>query len=157
MKRLKTLTVSNNELRDINPRIALLEDLVRLNIEGNPLKAIKPTMRSANAVQLKKYLKMRLGEDEVETEEAKQSAARGIPNMNQGGAYDQWDTLIREFRQGTALDLRNKDLKDFSPKVLNLVDLTVLDLSGNPGITFLPNDIDLLTNLKTLRFCSNGL
>ena len=50
MKRLKTLTVSNNELRDINPRIALLEDLVRLNIEGNPLKAIKPTMRSANAV-----------------------------------------------------------------------------------------------------------
>ena len=66
MNSLKTLTVSNNELKDINPRIALLEELVRLNIEGNPLKAIKPAMRSANAVQLKKYLKMRLGEDEVE-------------------------------------------------------------------------------------------
>ena len=81
MIRLKTLTVSNNELRDINPRIALLEELVRLNIEGNPLKKFKPAMRSANAVQLKKYLKMRLGEDEVEQEEAKQSAAKGMPNM----------------------------------------------------------------------------
>lgn len=65
MKGLKTLTVSNNELKDINPRVALLEELVRLNIEGNPLKAIKPTMRSAGAVQLKKYLKMRLGDEEV--------------------------------------------------------------------------------------------
>ena len=89
MNKLKTLTVSNNELTDINPRVALLEELVRINIEGNPLKKLKPAMRSANAVQLKKYLKMRLGEDEVEEEEAKQSAARGLPNMtNVGGAYD---------------------------------------------------------------------
>lgn len=155
---LKTLTISNNELRDINPRIALLEDLVRLNIEGNPLKAIKPAMRSANAVQFKEYLKMRLGEDEVEVEEAKQSAARGKPNMtNKGGAYDQWDMLIREFKQGTALDLRNKDLIECSPKVLALTDLTVLDLSGNTKITSIPNDIDMLHNLKTLRFCGVGL
>ena len=54
------------------------------------------------------------------------------------GGYDQWDILIREFRQGTALDLRNKDLHDFSPKVLTMEDLTVLDLSGNPGINFIP-------------------
>jgi len=65
--------------------------------------------------------------------------------------------LIREFKQGTALDLRNKDLRDFSPKVFDFDDLTVLDLSGNPGITFIPQDIDLLRNLKTLRFQSNGL
>ena len=101
---------------------------------------------------------MRLGEDEVETEEAKQSAARGMPNMtNKGGAYDQWDMLIREFRQGTALDLRNKELQEVSPKVLQLTDLTVLDLSGNPAITFIPQDIDMLSNLKTMRFCGVGL
>lgn len=155
MGNLKTLTLTNNELRDLDPRVSLLEDLVRINIEGNPLKAIKPAMRSANAVQLKKYLKMRLGEDVVEREETKQSQARGIPTMS--GGYDQWDMLIREFRQGTALDLRNKELTDFSPKVLELSDLTVLDLSGNPGITFLPQDIDMLQNLKTLRFQGNGL
>jgi len=71
MSRLKTLTVSNNELRDINPRLALLEDLVRINVEGNPLKVFKPAMRSAGAVELKKYLKMRLGEGEIEEEEVK--------------------------------------------------------------------------------------
>ena len=93
---------------------------------------------------------MRLGEDVVEQEETKQSQARGLPTMSAG--YDQWDMLIREFKQGTALDLRNKDLKEFSQKVLDLSDLTMLDLSGNPGITFLPHDIDMLTNLKALRF-----
>ena len=38
-----------------------------------------------------------------------------------------------------------------------MTDLTVLDLSNNPSITFLPEDIDLLSNLKTLRFQGNGL
>ena len=74
---------------------------------------------------------------------------------NVGGAYDQWDMLIREFKQGNALDLRNKELKDFSPKVLQLNDLAVLDLSGNPNIGFIPQDIDLLSNLKTFRFQGN--
>lgn len=49
LKQLKTLKVSNNDLHDINPRISLLPALVRINIEGNPLKAIKSTMRNAGA------------------------------------------------------------------------------------------------------------
>lgn len=40
---------------------------------------------------------------------------------------------------------------------MDLSDLTVLDLSGNPGISFIPNDIDMLQNLKTFRFCGNGV
>jgi Leucine-rich repeat (LRR) protein len=62
---LKTLKISNNELGDINPRLALLEDLVRINIEGNPLRSIKPAMRNAGAVQLKKYLQMKLDDGEI--------------------------------------------------------------------------------------------
>ncbi len=49
LKQLKTLKVSNNNLGDINPRISLLPQLVRINIEGNPLKCIKTTMRNAGA------------------------------------------------------------------------------------------------------------
>lgn len=71
LKNLKTLKVSNNNLSDINPRVSLLPNLVRMNIEGNPLKCIKSTMRSAGAEQLKKYLKMRLEEGEVQREENK--------------------------------------------------------------------------------------
>ena len=114
--KLKTLNISNNNLSDINPRIALLEDLAHMNIEGNPLKSIKPAMRNAGAVQLKKYLKMRLGEDTCEQEERKQAAAKNLPGAS-GGA-DQWDMLIREFRQGSAIDLRNKQLSEISPKLL---------------------------------------
>jgi Leucine-rich repeat (LRR) protein len=81
-------------------------------------------------------------------------AARNIPNA---GGFDHWDTLLREFRQGTSLDLRNKQITEISPKLWNFTDLTVLDLSQNPALSALPQDIDLLTELKTLRVCGNGL
>lgn len=65
--------------------------------------------------------------------------------------------LIREFRQGTALDLRNKQLVDISPKLWMHTDLTVLDLSQNTGIVTIPEEIGLLVELKNLRVCGNGL
>lgn len=40
----------------------MLTELVRINIEGNPLRTIKASMRTAGAVELKKYLKTRLSE-----------------------------------------------------------------------------------------------
>jgi Leucine-rich repeat (LRR) protein len=48
--KLKTLQISNNDLNNLDPRLSLLPDLLRLSIEGNPLRSIKPAMRSANAV-----------------------------------------------------------------------------------------------------------
>jgi Leucine-rich repeat (LRR) protein len=53
LRKLKTLKVSNNDLSDLNPRLALLSSLVRINIEGNPLKCIKTTLRGAGAEPLK--------------------------------------------------------------------------------------------------------
>ena len=82
MTKLKTLNISNNNLNEINPRIALIDELVRINIEGNPLRSIKPAMRNAEAFQLKKYLKMRLGEAEADHEEMKQAAAQNLPNSS---------------------------------------------------------------------------
>ena len=68
---LKTLTISNNDLSDINPKIAVLDSLVRIALEGNPLRSIKPAMRNAGAVQLKKFLLLRLGDEELAQEEKK--------------------------------------------------------------------------------------
>jgi len=62
---LKTLKISNNDLSDINPRLALIDSLVRIALEGNPLRSIKPSMRNAGAVELKKFLKMRMGDEEI--------------------------------------------------------------------------------------------
>ena len=65
LTKLKTLKISNNDLSDINPRLGLLANLVRISIEGNPLKCIKSAMRNSGAEELKKYLKLRLSENEI--------------------------------------------------------------------------------------------
>jgi Leucine-rich repeat (LRR) protein len=71
MYNLKTLKISNNNLGNINPKLSLLDSLVRINIEGNPLRSIKPAIRNAGAIELKKYLKMRLGDQTILEEEKK--------------------------------------------------------------------------------------
>jgi Leucine-rich repeat (LRR) protein len=68
---MKTLTISNNNLNNINPKIALIDSLLRLSIEGNPLRSIKPAMRNKNAVEFKKFLKNRLDDEAIFTEEKK--------------------------------------------------------------------------------------
>ena len=79
LRNLKTLKVSNNDLADLNPRLAVLPNLVRMAVEGNPLKCIKTSIRGAGAEQLKKYLKNRLSDSEVEKEEMAQGAASHMP------------------------------------------------------------------------------
>ncbi len=75
LSNMKTLNISNNDLSDIPPQISLMDNLVRIQVEGNPLKSIKSSMRTANAVQLKKYLRMRLGEDEEQKAEQQKAVA----------------------------------------------------------------------------------
>ena len=127
---LKTLKISNNNLSDINPKVSLIDSLVRMSIEGNPLRSIKPAMRGAGAVELKKFLKMRLGDEEVFKEEKKQAVALHIPGATQK-EDDQWDILLREFVVNNAqFDCRNKDIKELSPKIWTMYPkLKVLDLS----------------------------
>lgn len=144
LKQLKTLKISNNDLSDINPRISLMPNLVRINIEGNPLKSIKSTMRNAGAEQLKKYLKMRLDEGEVQQEESKQAV------IKQSKDYDPWDILLREFLQNNVLDLRNKGLTEISPKLWRYDSIVSIDLSQNQ-ISAIPEDIIYLKNLRNLR------
>ena len=68
---MKTLTISNNNLSDIDPKISLIDSLVRIAIEGNPLRSIKPAMRNAGANELKEFLKMRLGDEDIAKEDKK--------------------------------------------------------------------------------------
>ena len=83
LKNLKTLKVSNNDLADLNPRLSLLNNLVRINVEGNPLKCIKASLRGAGAEPLKNYLKMRLSENEIAKDEIRQGIASNLPGAGQ--------------------------------------------------------------------------
>ena len=79
---LKTLKISNNDLSDINPKISILDSLVRIALEGNPLRSIKPAMRNAGAVELKKFLKLRLADDEIIKAEQNQAIVLQIPGAS---------------------------------------------------------------------------
>lgn len=127
---LKTLTISNNNLSDLNARLSLLDNLARLSLEGNPLRSIKPAMRTKGAAEIKKFLKMRLGDQEIMQEETKMAKALKVPGASKMGEEDPWDVLLREFVQGNQLDLKQKELKFISPKLWQgFTHITFLDLS----------------------------
>ncbi len=60
LKELKTLDLSNNDLPDLPSEIGFINSLVRIQIEGNPLKAIRQNIRASGTNQLKNYLKDRM-------------------------------------------------------------------------------------------------
>ena len=68
---MKTLNISNNNLSEINPKLSVLDNLARLSIEGNPLKSLKPAMRTAGAKVLKEFLKTKLNDADIAKEEQK--------------------------------------------------------------------------------------
>ncbi|KAL3667501.1 hypothetical protein V7S43_007721 [Phytophthora oleae] len=57
--RLKTLDVTNNDLRDLPPGFGYLKYLDHLLVEGNPLKSIRRSIISSGTEPLKKYLRTR--------------------------------------------------------------------------------------------------
>lgn len=60
MQKLKTLDLSNNDLPDLPCEIGFIDGLVRLQLEGNPLKAIRQNIRAGGVNTIKKYLKDRM-------------------------------------------------------------------------------------------------
>jgi internalin A len=157
LRKLKTLKVSNNDLSDLNARLALLPELVRINIEGNPLKCISASVRAAGAEPLKKYLRMKLSDNEIQKNENALDVENNIPNSS--SSYDAWDEFLREYViNGEQLDLKNKNLNNISPKVwLKYPGLLSVDLSSNPLICSLPEEFGNLVGLKQLRLTGCSL
>lgn len=60
VRQLKTLDLSNNDLPDLPSEIGFISSLVRLQIEGNPLKAIRQNIRASGTNLLKNYLRDRM-------------------------------------------------------------------------------------------------
>ena len=63
LNNLKTLDISNNDLSDLPSEIGLLPKLVRITLDGNPLKCIRPNIRTGGSEVIKKYLKSRIDEN----------------------------------------------------------------------------------------------
>ena len=151
---LKTLNISNNNLGDVPPRLALLDNLVRIQLEGNPLKSLKASIRSAKAPQLKEYLRMRLDEAEEAAEEKRKAVALHMPGAT--SEIDHWDVLIREFMHNNALEVKGKKINYISEKIWVYEFLSRLDLSNN-AIENIPPSIASMQHLKKIILDNNHI
>ena len=57
--------MTNNDLNDVPNELGLMKNLVRFNVEGNPLKRIRSNIRTAGALKLKKYIASRIQESDL--------------------------------------------------------------------------------------------
>lgn len=56
MSKLKRLDVSNNNLNNLPPQLALMDNLNSLSVEGNPLRTIRREIIAKGTVAIKEYL-----------------------------------------------------------------------------------------------------
>ena len=66
LKKLKTLDISNNDLPDLPGEIGFINSLVRIQLEGNPLKTMRQNIRTGGTNVVKKYLQDRMDPKERE-------------------------------------------------------------------------------------------
>lgn len=181
LKHLKTLNLQNNSFNDIPPQICFLTKLVRINLEGNPLKKINNKYRSANAEQLKQYLKTRLSETEYNQTENQTFTTNNSSLYNEqlNNEYN-----LKSYIFNNCLKLSNCNLKEIPVEALfksKLESITTLDFSNNSltnincfyslnslneliEINFSNNKINLIPetlanyyNLKIINFKNNNI
>ena len=147
---LITLDLSNNDLTDLPSEIGFLQKLVRIHIEGNPLKTIKQSIKAAGAVKLKDYLLTRISGN---LEEKKMELN---PNYSKLKPVDFWEQLIRDFLFNNELQVREKKIKELDERIFKIENLKLLDFSKNE-LTFVSDSIENLQKLKVLRLNENKI
>jgi Leucine-rich repeat (LRR) protein len=91
LQRLKTLDLSNNDLPDLPSEVGFIDSLVRMQIEGNALKAIRQNIRAAGTNQLKKYLRDRMDVGQ------RQAVERELVPSSEQSPHEVWNKLLQEF------------------------------------------------------------
>jgi len=56
LQKMKLLDISNNDLQNLPPELGLMRELTKINIEGNPMRSVKMSIRMGGTNNLKKYL-----------------------------------------------------------------------------------------------------
>jgi len=144
VKSLKILDVSNNNLSTIPGEIGLIDALNTLLFSGNPLRAFKRSLMSAEISAVKKYLRMRIAaptEDQYERER-KDNAMRH---------------LLLDGAAKKSLSLKGKGISEIPAEVLGVEGLRSLDLSENK-LQRVPIEVTRANpNLHTLLVEKNSL
>lgn len=149
LQKLKTLDLSNNDLPDLPSELGFIDGLVRLQVEGNPLKAIRQNIRAGGVNAIKKYLKDRMDPGH------RQNIEKKLIPSTEVTPHEFWNKLLQEFTLNGELVLRAMNIDELHELVFER-DLRVLNLTGNK-IATIPEAIERLQSLKTLIVSSNEL
>lgn len=120
---LKTLDMSNNDLIDLPNELASIGSLVRINIEGNPLRCIRQSIKTQGAEVLKKYLEKRAPEEE-------EVKGDRLIAYNALGS-ESWDIYIREASATKMVKLVSRNIKFIANELWDVTNITQIDLSIN--------------------------
>lgn len=143
---LKLLDVSNNDLPTVPGELGRLEALNTLKLDGNPLRAFKRSLISADISAVKKWLRLRAGDDADRKQFVKEQKR------------DDARVLRREANASRSLSLRGRGLAELPKGVLLDVELLrSLDLSAN-RLTRVPAEVERhATSLAELNLDENKL
>jgi Leucine-rich repeat (LRR) protein len=184
LNELKTLNLQNNSVNDIPPMLCMLKNLVRINLEGNPLKKINSRIKSANAEQLKAYLKTRLTEEDIfkmsqiggslNSMEAKNELLELNTPQSQNKANEivqkamqlNTNNMIVNFIQNNTLQMTKQNLEEVPVEGIKKVkynSLLSLDFSNNRikkldnFSTFYDDNGTIFQELKEIKFSQNQI
>ena len=166
---LHILNMKGNELNNLPPLICLMDNLVELNIEGNPFRQ-NPNLKNANLVQIKENLQSKITEEEIRNmpENLKylyyRKKSGNNNSINQITQINRNSAIFNYIRNNTELEITNTDLNQipFSEIQNNIPPnfLTSINLSRNQIDSGLENFqciISLLNCLKKINLAKNNI
>ena len=137
--------------------MCLLEELVRIALEGNPLKALKSTMRTAGAAELKKYLRTKLPSIEESKSSFELNDRITGNKMNlRGMTLKELPSKVYDHSNIQELDISKNSFFVLDSSIVKLSKLVVLCATDNQ-LTDLPDSICSLPSLKVLQASSNKI
>jgi Leucine-rich repeat (LRR) protein len=138
-----------------------MTNLVRLNIEGNPLKRLVTKMKSANTEQIKSYLKSRITEQELQSTPLKHKDYYDITTNTNSSIND--GVNIISCVMNANLNLSKQKLNDIPvDNIMNYIQkntLDKIDLSDNAITNIYPIEhiLPLIQSLKELNLSNNNI
>lgn len=156
LQNLNTLNIQNNSINDLPPTLGLMNNLVRLNIEGNPLKRLVSKMKSANTEQIKKYLKTRITDKDLENTPMKKTDLYDVnmtPSKQNISTFISNATLTMSSCELTNLPV--DDIKNYIRK--NTLDKLVFSNNKLDNIYPFESVLHIFQSLKEINLSNNSI
>jgi len=151
---LERLDISRNDLSTLPYTLGTLPHLKTLQVEGNPMKSIRRDIVARGTVELLKFLRSRLGDDQL----AELSKTGNISPVPLSGSPPVPDKFTMKTAQ--AVNLAKKGLLDIPQEAIDNgieAQVNAFDASKNQLSAFPPNIVDLLPLLHELNLGSNKI